>query len=399
MKASTHVFASDLVDEGFATVLDTARDVAGLDALVYAGIYHHARDILPHNPKRKVMFHEGGAAYFRPPADKFMGARIQPKISSIVDEFDPLARLLDEADARNMTVRVWTNNLHNTAIGSAYPDCTTVNVFGDHYITALCPANPDVRSYVTGMSAGVARYGVPTLLLESASYQPFAHGYHHERSHFEYSPTATFLLSLCFCPHCVSAGRRGGVDTDRLAHYVRGELEEILEGRPSLVDSTPLVPSAVSVLADGDLGGFLEARREIVTSLLAEIVDAVHSESSTKVTFLDWSGGLIGYQAGDPVPLGAMSRVCDGLGSLGYTRDAGRFGADAAAYRTLIPDTREFAIEVRPMSPDCATLEDLLEKVRIARAAGADWIEFYHYGLMRTENIAWIGTALGIARS
>jgi hypothetical protein len=51
------------------------------------------------------------------------------------------------------------------------------------------------------------------------------------------------------------------------------------------------------------------------------------------------------------------------------------------------------------MSPDCATLEDLLEKVRIARAAGADWIEFYHYGLMRTENIAWIGTALGIARS
>jgi hypothetical protein len=407
MKASTHVFASDLVDEGFATVLETARDVAGLDGVVYAGIYHHARDILPHDPKRKVLFHEGGAAYFRPSPERFADARIQPKVSVLVEEFDPLARLIDEADARAMTVRVWTNNLHNTALGSAYPDCATANVFGDSYITALCPANPDVRIYVRTMSAEVARYGASALLLESLCYQPFAHGYHHERSHYAYSASALFLLGLCFCPHCLTAGRGAGVDVEGLATWVRAELEAILEGRSSPVDATPLEPEAVSALADGELGGYLEARNQTVTSLLAEIVDDVRRVSSTRVVPIDWSGGIIGYDGGVGVAGGAASRAwqdgvdlaaaigaSDGLGALGYTRDADRFVTDMTTYRALIPADREFSIAVRPMTPDCATLEDVIARVATAEAVGADWIEFYHYGLMRSQNLAWVGEAL-----
>lgn len=407
MKTSTHVFASDLIDEGFGTVLDAARDVAGLDGLVYAGIYHHARDILPHDPVRKVLFHEGGAAYFRPSAERFKHARIQPKMSALVTESDPLARLIDEADARAMTVRVWTNNLHNTALGSAYPDCATANAFGDRYITALCPANPDVRAYATGMSAEVARYGVPTLLLESLCYQPFAHGYHHERSHFAYSPTALFLLGLCFCPHCLAAGRAAGVAVDGLVAWVRGELARILEGRPSEVDATPLEPAAVAGLAGGELGGYVDARQGVVTSLLAEVVDEVHRAGSTRVTLIDWSGGLLGYATGEGASAGVLSRawqdgvdldaaaeVCDGIGALGYTRDAARFEADVSAYRALIPDATEFSLAVRPMTPDCATVEDVMEKVALAAAAKVDWLEFYHYGLMRSENLAWVGEAL-----
>lgn len=407
MKTSTHVFATDLIDEGFGTVLDAARDVAGLDGVVYAGIYHHARDILPHDPRRKILFHEGGAAFFRPSADRFRGARIQPKVSTLVDDFDPLARLIDEADARAMTVRVWTNNLHNTALGSAYPDCATANVFGDRYITALCPANPDVRAYVTGMSAEVARYGVPTLLLESLCYQPFAHGYHHERSHFAYSPTALFLLGVCFCPHCLVAGRAAGVAVDGLAAWARSELERILEGQPSSVDETPLELAAVSGLADGELGGYLDARCDVVTSLLAEVVDEVHRAGSTRVTMIDWSGGLLGYATGEGATAGVLSRawqdgvdlvaaagICDGIGGLGYTRDAARFAADVAAYRGLIPDDTEFSLAVRPMTPDCRTLEDVTDKVALAVAAKVDWLEFYHYGLMRSQNLAWVGDAL-----
>jgi hypothetical protein len=411
VRASTHVFATDLRDEGFATVLDTARDVAGLDGVTYAGIYHHARDILPHNPKRKVIFHEGGAAYFRPSADRFSNARIQPKLSSLVQEFDPLARLIDEADARDMTVRVWTNNLHNTALGSAYPDCTTVNAFGDHYITALCPANPDVRTYVRGMSAEIARYGVPALILESACYQPFPHGYHHERSHFEYSPSALFLLSLCFCEHCMAAARRIDVDVDHLIRYVRGELEAILEGLPSIVDTTPLEPSPISALAEGELGGYLQARRDVVSALLTETVDEVRRVGPTRVVFMDWSGGIVGYGTGDAVTGGVTSRawqdgvdlamiseVCDGIASIGYTRDPMTFQTDAAAYRALVPAGKEFSIAVRPMPPDCASVEDVVARVAAADSAGADWVEFYHYGLMRTQHIGWMGDALARSR-
>jgi hypothetical protein len=333
MKTSTHVFAGDLIDEGFGTVLDTARDVAGLDGVVYAGIYHHAGDILPHDPKRKVLFHEGGAAYFRPSAGRFAGAHIQPKVSALVDEFDPLARLIDESDARAMTVRVWTNNLHNTAIGSAYPDCVTLNAFGDRYITSLCPANPDVRAHVRTMSAEIAGYGVPALILEAACYQPFAHGYHHARSHFAYTPTASFLLGLCICEHCSAAGGRAGVDADRLRGWVGAQLGEVLEGRPSEIDETPLDASSVGALAGGDLGGFLAARGGIVTSLVAETVDEVRAASATRVIFIDWSGGLVGYVTGGH----SKAARCRARGRTGWILRRSWGSATASAHSATRP--------------------------------------------------------------
>ena len=47
-------FASDLVDEGMATVLDNVAGRAGLGGITMAAAYHHGRDIFPHNPRRKV---------------------------------------------------------------------------------------------------------------------------------------------------------------------------------------------------------------------------------------------------------------------------------------------------------------------------------------------------------
>src|SRR5205807_5667972 len=60
-----------------------------------------------------------------------------------VREEDPLRRLVATAGKRGMAVRGWTNNMHSTILASQNPDCAVQNVFGDAYITTLCPANPD----------------------------------------------------------------------------------------------------------------------------------------------------------------------------------------------------------------------------------------------------------------
>jgi hypothetical protein len=410
MRTSTHIFATDLVDEGYDVALGRVKDLGHLDGVTYAGIYHHARDILPHDPVRKVIFHEGGHAFYRPGKDAYSGP-IRPLVSRLVEDEDPLDRLVREADEAGLAVRVWTNYTHNTTLGQRHPEATIRNAFGDRYITGLCPAHPDVRRYIRDVSADLCRYPIAGLELETVCYLPFAHGYHHERSHYRYSPVAEFLLGLCFCDHCGAAVRREGVEPAGLERDVRDALAGILDGQPSPIDEAPLTETAVGALFSGRLAALLAARRHIVSTLATEVIGVVRDAGDVPVTFMDWSGGLHGYASGEAESEGAMSRawqdgvdldavvaVCDGLLVLGYTNDRASYEADLARYRARVPDDTELSVAIRPMVPDCASPDEVLARTAIARDQGVAWIEYYHYGLMRLENLRWAGDAVAQTR-
>jgi hypothetical protein len=412
VKASTHVFAIDLVDEGFGHVLDTIRDRASLDGVVLAASYHSAFDVFPHNPVHRVHAHEAGALYFRPDPRRYDGLRIQPAVSRLASEVDPLGRLVEEADRRSLAVRAWTNHLQATDQGRRYPDCIVRNAFGDPYDRWLCVANPDVRAYIRAVSADLARYPVETLVLESLCYQPFDLVFLHGRSHFTFSPTARFFLSLCFCEHCEAASKAAGVRIGDVRKFVRDELAKSLAGEPSGLDETPLEPGPVGELVDGEMAAFLDVRRGVVTSLIAETTESVRRQrSSARVVVMDWSGGLVSYRTGeaegrvscerswqDGVDPAAVAAACDGLCILGYTRDIDRLRSDIEAYRARIPPDRSISIAMRAMPPDCHSLADLVARVGVARSVDPDWLEFYHYGLMRLENFDLIAGALQAAR-
>lgn len=406
MRGSTHVYAVDLVDEGFGNVLDTVRARGGLDGVTFAATYHRAFDILPHNPVHRLAYHEGGAAYFHPDPRRYAGLRVQPIVSALARDVDPLARLVDEAGRRGMTVRCWTNHLQETDQGPAHPDLTVENAFGDRYPRWLCPANPDVRAYVAAISGDIARYGVETMVLESMCYQPWDIIFNAGRTHYPYDPLARFLLSLCFCEHCRAAAGSAGVRIDDVRRFVAAELARVLAGEPSAVDGVPLELEPFRALVDGEMGAFLDVRRSVVTSFVAETAGAVHAEGARAVVF-EWSGGLIGYAAGqaagrvsysrawqDGVDIGDVASACNGLGTINYTRDLGQFTTDLAGYRTALPAGRSLSVAMRPMTPDCHTFEELKAKVDAVRATDVDWLEFYHYGLMRLANLDWVGRAL-----
>jgi len=408
MKASTFIFATDLVDEGIDVVLDRLKG-GGLDGLTMACNYHHSRDVFPHNPVHRVRFMQGGV-FFHPEPSKYEKLVIQPDVPRWVLDDDPLQKVCRAADRRGLAVRAWTNNMHSTNLATANPGCSVENAFGDRYITSLCPANPDVRAYVRALNSDLARYPLDTLLVESVCYMAFDHGYHHERCLVPISPLAKFLLGLCFCEHCVAAVRAGGVNAQSLRSYVADQLDRHLRGDSSDLDGGELSRRRVEQIAGGDMTAMLRARQSVVTSLVREIKEAVAAASEVPVLVMEWSGGLRG--AGMGMPVGDTSTValdrawedgvdleqvvgaCDGIGVLGYVREPETLRLDLDAYRKAMGAKTRLSVALRPMPPDCLSPVELAQKVAVARGFAADWVEFYHYGFMRLLHLDWIADAL-----
>jgi hypothetical protein len=390
------MFATDLHDEGFDAVLDNVQQRAGLHGVSLACAYHHARDIFPHNPVRRVRFLEGGTVFFRPDPARYAGLRITPQVSRLAQEVDILAELVARAERRGLAVRAWTVFLHNSTLGERHPDCAIHNAFGDPYLTSLCPAHPDVRAYARALASDLAGRGVTAILAEAFGYAAFDHGYHHERSFIPLSPVVRFLLGLCFCEHCASAIGRQGVDVARLRQFTQTQLLAVLAGEPHTLPDGPATWGTLAGLADGELGRFLIARQAVVTSLAQEVMTAVEQAGSARFVVMDMAGAAKGYAtgqpAGDPAPasawqdgldLPALSRACHGIEAIGYTQDPERLRLDLDTYgQTLAPGT-PLAVALRPMLPDCDTTANLAAKVIEARQAGVGWLDFYHYGFIQ----------------
>ena len=118
-------------------------------------------------PSARSASSKGARSSSAPIPRRYAGLRITPQVSRLATEVDVLADLLTRAGRRGLAVRAWTVFLHNTTLGSRHPDCAPQNVFGDPYITNLCPANPDVRAYARALAADLASHGVETILAES----------------------------------------------------------------------------------------------------------------------------------------------------------------------------------------------------------------------------------------
>jgi hypothetical protein len=386
-------------------VLNNVAERAGAGGITLAAAYHHGRDIFPHNPVRKVQFLDGGAVFFRPEPARFLGLKLQPRVSRLAAETDVLTDLVGKAAGRSQRVRAWTVFLHNYTLGEAHPECATRNAFGDAHLTDLCPANPDVRAYVRALTADVAAHGVGTVVAESLHYHGLEHGFHHERYFIELGRLGRYLLGLCFCQYCMAAARSHGVEADTLRDAVRVELERRFAHDPE-PEPAELVRERVEAFAGGELAGYLRARAGIVTSLVAEAADAARTEGAA-FAFIDLSGAVKGYATGRPqgeaapalawqfgIDLAAIGAACGQVEAIGYAADPDRLRFDLAAYRSVCGPGCRVSVILRPMAPDCDSAANLAAKLAVSADAGAIECSFYHYGFMRLEALDRIRTAL-----
>jgi hypothetical protein len=407
MSRAVYLFAHDVLDETVDVVLERLER-AGLNGVTMAAAYHHARDVFPHNPHRQVAYLEGGTVYFHPDLAHYRDERLVPRIAAIAQSSDPLALVCDAAQRHGFNVAAWLVVLHNTRLAFAAPDCAPVTAFGDPLLNSLCPAHPAVRAYAEALAADVARYEVESIKLEALSYTPFDHGYHHERSFVPLSPNIRFLFGLCFCQHCMAHARSRSIDAERVRSWVAASIGAVLESAENESDETELEEARMRAACDGELGRYLDDRLEVVTSLAAQVVAAVHVVAPhIRVVFLDPSGARLGYATGRPtterpaaslgwrdgVDVEALGACCDGVGMLGYFAETGRLQREIRAYQTRLRGVGRLEVILRPMAPDSRSATELAAKVAVLRNHGTE-PDFYHYGLMRLESLDWIRSAL-----
>jgi hypothetical protein len=395
--AGVYAFVDDLIDEGASQVAERLAN-QGFSAVALAAVYHGARDLLPHNPRRVVAHRGEGAHYFAPDESLYRG-----DLRPLVAARPMLPEAVAAVAAAGLSWQAWTVYLHNGRLAAARPDCAVTNAFGDTYETDLCPSSDAVADYAAALTADVARLRPALILAESLHHAGFSHGAHHERAFVPVSPIADFLLSLCFCAACGSRAS-GVVEVDGLAARVRGVFREELRSPTS----SPHGPDrdALAARCGSDLREYLAARESTVTDLAARCA-AVARKQGVRFGFIDHAGALKGYATGAPsgpsscvdawrlgVDPRAVASTVDAYAVLAYTTSPDRVALDVRDYVAALGDTPLRCV-LRHGAPDLVDTPNLRHKVGAATVNGAAAVDFYHYGLMPLSGLDTAAAAIG----
>lgn len=385
---SAWTYPWDVQDLGLDTVTEELRDRAGLNRISLAGSYHAGRFLQPRSPRRTTFSPEDGTIYFRPDATRWAKTRLQPKVASVLAERDVLRDLVTAKDRTGLSVAAWTVCLHNSRLGSAYPDIATESVFGERYPHALCPSHPDVRNYVCTLVEDLTHgCRVDAVELETIGFMGYAHGLHHEKDGVGLTAEDDLLLSLCFCVHCRAGAAKAGVDVGKAAATARDWLLESF-GRAVPAPRLPgLAQGGLAAFAPWSaLQAYLLWRRLPVMSLIADIRARAHPDSA--IYLIDLAAGWLGG-----VDHSVLRDACDGLILCAYDMAPAEITRQTIAARQALGADRYLGTGLRVFYPEVSGSDALRASVAAAMAGGAEGANFYNYGLIPAPRLDWIKTA------
>ncbi|MFJ5090604.1 hypothetical protein [Streptomyces sp. NPDC088674] len=366
---SGHAYPWDVLgDPGFP---DRVR-ATGLSSVTLAATYHSTRAATPGHPARRLV-DAAHSALYRPSPDptapRWAGARLRPAASSWTGgEPDPFGTAANLLRAEGLAVTAWLVLGHDTRLGTAHPDLTVVNCYGEHYRYALCPSHAEVRAYAASLTAE-ALDGVPVdgVSLEGCGQLGVVHAGVHEKTEGAWTADEARWLSVCCCAACAHSWSARGLNPGS----VRAAL------RTAVRTGLPLSDDLASAL--------LAVRHEATDALRAGVLAAVRAEAPAAPVTLHahpdpWatgpSPGLTPRAAADvdallvPVwPVGAASEKA--------VQAATDSGTPVQAYVTALP----------PARPD-----DVPAHARRLRAAGASGLGLYHLGLAPAARLEVLGT-------
>jgi len=401
---SVYCFATDVLDEGAATVLDNVALRAQVRSVTVAVKYHSVSDVYPHNPVRRVATFPPGV-FYHPDLTRYAAHALLPRVSPVAAGRDVLGELCTAAEQRDMDVAAWAVLLHHDDSLPGGVGLQT-NCFGDELAGTLCPAHPEARRFAELIVGELADYPLDTVRLESLHFHGIAHGHHHERLLEHYGDAAIFLLGLCFCRWCRERSESEGIDAAKLAESARNSLERAFDSSALPRD---LTADALVDMCGENILDYLRAREHSVTSLTARLVD-VARRTSTRLSFIDPTIASQTYATGTctgdamvahwqfGIDVTALRSTGATVEITGYLRERTELGATLAQYQDADEDAGTLAVILRPGRPDCESADELREKVATATEAGSSEVNFYNYGLYRLGALDLIGSAIAGVR-
>jgi hypothetical protein len=382
-----YTYAWDLAETGTKAAVEEFRRL-GLDTVTYAGSYHAGKFLRPHGHRGKVYFPEDGTVYFKHDPRRY--GVIKPIANTMLAERDILREL---TGLKSINANVWLVLLHNTLLGTAHPDATVTNAFGDRYVYSLCPSAPEARSLAVGLARDVTEtYPVSGLSLETPGFLPYAHGFHHEFALNMPNRWLDSALGLCFCPHCVNGAWAAGIDAKRLKSRLAQDISAYLASDLDLPADMAEAFWLADTRSDGDLKSFLDWRCTVVTSLVAEIRSTVRKDATVAVipsVARPTSGAW--YEGSD---IAALIEAAGIIEACFYEPGTARVKADLFDVQRRLRGRGTLRGILRPAHPDFVQREEFLNTVAALAANGVDEIAFYNWGHLRSANLAWIGEAM-----
>ena len=369
----------DLVDDGIDDVLAEMRDDLGLTALSLATHYHSVEQYRPHT-KGPFIYRADSSLYFEPDLSRYGRTRMRHQVAPLAQKGNPLKRVSDRAAEIGLDLVSWTLACHSSYLGRTYPECVTHNATGDVHPEALCPANPDVRGFLTGLADDLTHnYRIAVLELESWHYQPSRHYHHHEKLPAPFGPAEEFLLGLCFCEHCAARGSAAGVDVDRLRASVADAIRRVMSNSKPFPDK----PGEFIDRTPG-MREYVEARVDVVNSLLEEIVAA----SASPVSPICWSSPET-----SGVDVSQVARIAPTITITAYASDEAKVRQSIREAAKTAGGVDKLRVGYHAFPPVAPDRETLLRNIAASLDEGVRAFSFYNYGVAPRPCLQWVRDA------
>ncbi|AIV73667.1 hypothetical protein X994_6490 (plasmid) [Burkholderia pseudomallei] len=391
-KHSLYSYSWDLPGNG---AIDIARlraelDKLGVEGLTLAASYHAGKFISLRQGGR-VMFPEDGTVYFMPRLERY--GKLKPLVSTeVARRHDPFAALARDG---RIPVDAWMVVNHNYRLGSAHPECTVRNLWGDPYLYSLCPSHPDVQRYAHALCLDVAEQGhVRAISIESSGFLTYAHGFHHEFQQVEMTPWIDAILGLCFCDHCVAGAKRQSIDAERLKERLKRALFLYLQSNATATPEMSTAWLLGDLVFDDDLRAMLRWRCDATTAQVASIRGAMPRHVELSVIATCQRPHATAFIEG--MDLHRLASVADVIELPLYQPSAGQAEADAFdAVRRIGGGNARVRAILRPGPPDMTSASQLEDAVTRLTLQGVTEYAFYNYGMLRARDLRAISTIAG----
>ena len=389
------VFAQTFNRQEPKVVLDDLLG-SGLTGINLALNYHSSRDFLlrqgPHLEYLQEGFH-----YYLPNFSSYGENAIKPAQSSYYENNLLLDLISEETRRVDFDLNAWCVYLHNFNLGSRNPTATVTNVYGNQFLSELCPAHPAVREYAIGLSRDLCSRGIKKLLVESVRFHGLMHGEHHERFFLQMSKITEFLLYLCFCNSCTTEFSKRGGDPEALRNKVKFALDNFINESDSWL-GLKLSTTTLQEILGPEILMYLSSREATVTSLYAEICKVAQA-SGVQVQFLDPStlqdkdslyplddAWLAGHDAK------AIGNLVDIFEPIFFETKLSDIAQVVSHFQKEL--SSPVAAAVSPMYPYISNKAELVEKVAGLLACDIKQVDFYLLDVMRKRDLVWISEAI-----
>jgi len=395
IKSHAFAFAYTFFREPAEKVIPELKSY-GFTGINLALNYHGSRDLLlRQGPQLEYL--ADGFHYYKSDASAYEKDAYQPALTDQLPSNELLDSVIKVAAANDFKVNAWAVYMHNSAIGMASPEAAVTNVFGNKFLSELCPINPAVRGYALGLTKDLVSRGLNGVVAESLHFHGARHGEHHERFFIELSPVSEFLFSLCFCKSCVANYQNTGNDAKPLINKVTGLLNQVFQTQDPWLGKQ-LSKDLLGEVVGPEILKYLSAREEKLASLYEEVVKV--SKAAGSVFKLVDQAPLLDMQSADAlgnswqvgIDNQRINKIVDRYEPLIYRPDEN--GVSALAQNYLKNTTTGVTAILRPTYPDSTSRDNLAKKVSSLTKLGIFEIDFYLLDTMRGSDLASIKSVL-----